>query len=567
MIVSLSWLKEYVPIEMAPSDLAEELTMAGLEVEAVKDRYAYLDQVLVGRIAAVHPHPNADKLQCCDVDLGDRTVAVVCGAPNVSVDMRAPLALPGTVFPDETVLSKGKIRGVVSEGMLCSAGELGLGDDRSGLMPLETSLTTGAPLAQALNLTDAVLEIDLTPNRPDCLSLIGIAREIAAILKSQLRYPDIDLTHTGAQIDDHTSITIDAPDDCPRYVARLLEGITVAPSPFWLQDKLLSVGQRPINNIVDITNFILMENGQPLHAFDFDRLDENRIVVRTAQAGETFITLDDKERTLTDDMLLICDGQKPVALAGIMGGLNSEIEDDTTRVLIESAYFNPVSVRKTAKRLGLNTEASHRFERGVDPQGQIFAANRAAQFMASLGGGEIIGGVLDAHPKPFTPVTVQLSTRSTNRHLGTDLEPPAVKRHLEAIDFKVQVIDEDLFEVIPPSFRVDVTRPEDLMEEVARLYGYNNIPESYPLIPAEGRKPSHQLDARQRVKQHLTGFGFAEAINYSFMDPRTCEMIQLPEDDPRRQMVAILNPLTEDHAVMRTSLVPGMLGAMRRNIA
>jgi len=566
MIVSLSWLKEYVPIEMAPLDLAEELTMAGLEVEAVKDRYAYLQHVLVGRIADIQPHPNADKLQCCDVDLGDRTVKVVCGAPNLTVDTLAPLALPGTVFPDETVLTQGKIRGVLSDGMLCSAGELGLGSDRSGLMPLEKHLSVGAPLAQALGLNDTVLEIDLTPNRPDCLSLIGIAREIAAIQKCQLHYPEVELSETKAQIDTYTSITIEAPNDCPRYAARLLDEITVAPSPFWLQDKLLSIGLRPINNIVDITNFVLMETGQPLHAFDFDQLAENRIVVRSAQAGETFVTLDQKERALTEGTLLICDGQKPVAVAGVMGGLNSEIEDNTSRVLIESAYFNPVSIRKTSKKLGLNTEASHRFERGVDPQGTIFAANRAAHLMATTGDGNIIGGLIDAHPKPFVPRTVKLSTKSTNRHLGTRLEPLAVKNHLESIEFKVNSIDDDCFDVVPPPFRVDVTRPEDLMEEVARLYGYNNIPASYPLIPAESRKPSQQLDARQRVKQILTGFGLTEAINYSFMDRRACDQIQLPGNDPRRHLVDILNPLTEDQAAMRTSLVPGLLAAMRRNI-
>ncbi len=566
MIVSLSWIKEYVPITMAPLDLAEELTMVGLEVEAVKDRYAYLQPVLVGRIADIRPHPNADKLQCCDVDLGDRTVAVVCGAPNLTVDTLAPLALPGTVFPDETVLTPGKIRGVLSEGMLCSAGELGLGSDRSGLMPLEKHLSVGMPLAQALELNDTVLEIDLTPNRPDCLSLIGIAREIAAIQKCQLRYPEVELSETTAQIDTYTSITIEAPNDCPRYTARLLDQITVAPSPFWLQDKLLSIGLRPINNIVDITNFVLMETGQPLHAFDFDQLEENRIVIRSARAGETFVTLDQKERILTEGMLLICDGQKPVAIAGVMGGLNSEIENNTTRVLIESAHFNPVSIRKTSKKLGLNTEASHRFERGVDPQGTIFAANRAAHLMATMGNGNIIGGLIDAHPKPFSPKAVKLSTKSTNRHLGTRLEPLSVKNHLEAIEFKVNSIDDDRFDVVPPSFRVDVTRPEDLMEEVARLYGYNNIQASYPLIPAESRKPSQQLDARQHIKQILTGFGLTEAINYSFMDRRACDQIQLSENDPRRHLVEILNPLTEDQAVMRTSLVPGMLATMRRNI-
>jgi phenylalanyl-tRNA synthetase beta chain len=550
---------------MDPVRLADELTMVGLEVESVRDRYAYLETVFVGRIVDIRPHPNADKLQCCDVDLGARTVAVVCGAPNLAQDSLAPLALPGTRFPDDTVLTAGKIRGVLSEGMLCSAGELGLGSDRSGLMPLPGNLPVGTPLAQALGLSDAVLEIDLTPNRPDCLSLIGIAREVAAIQQCRLHYPEIQLTETDANIDDFASVTIQAPDDCPRYAARLLEKITVGPSPFWLQDKLLSVGLRPINNIVDVTNYVLMETGQPLHAFDYDRLAENRIVVRRARAGETFTTLDQKERPLSEEMLLICDGQKPVAIAGVMGGLNSEIENDTTRVLIESAYFNPVSVRKTSKKLGLNTEASHRFERGVDPQGTVFALNRSAQLMGALGGGTLLGGLIDAHPKPTTSATIRLSISKTNRHLGTGLHAKEITHHLESIAFTVDPEDDEYLNVTPPSFRVDVSRPEDLMEEVARRFGYNNIQATYPLIPAEARKPSRLLDVRQRVKQILTGFGFTEAINYSFMDRRACDYIQLPPNDVRRRLVTIMNPLTEDQAVMRTSMVPGMLGTMHRN--
>jgi phenylalanyl-tRNA synthetase beta chain len=320
MRVSLSWLEEYIAIEMSVDRLVDALTMVGLEVDSVSDRYTYLDRVLVGRIRDVRPHPNADMLKCCKIDIGSGAIDVVCGAPNARKDLAVAVALPGAVFPDGTVLQKSVIRGTASEGMICSEKELGLGIDGSGVLELDNRLATGLSLKSALELADTVIDIDLTPNRPDCLSIIGIAREIAGIQKTPLRYPDGRLPITGNAVDELTSVTIEAPDLCPRYAARLLAGVSVAPSPFWLQDRLLSVDLRPINNIVDVTNFVLMELGQPLHAFDFDRLAGHRIVVRTAAAGEVFTTLDQKERQLSQDMLMICDAENPVAIGGVMGG-------------------------------------------------------------------------------------------------------------------------------------------------------------------------------------------------------------------------------------------------------
>jgi phenylalanyl-tRNA synthetase beta chain len=571
MKVSLSWLNDYVSIQMDPSDLAEALTMVGLEVESVSARYRYLDTVFVGQIKEIAPHPNADKLSLCQVDTGQGQISVVCGAPNIKTGMLSPIALPGTEFPEGFVLEKSVIRGQTSDGMLCSEGELGLGVDRSGIMALDPALTVGDKLSSALGLTDTIFEIDLTPNRPDCLSVIGVAREIAAIQNSRLKYPDFKLADKSNKISGLTSVIIEAPDHCPRYAARLIEDIKIKPSPFWLQERLLSVGQRPINNIVDITNFVLMETGQPLHAFDFDRLAENRIVVRTANQGETFVTLDQKERVLGTEMLMICDGQKAVAVGGIMGGLNSEIDDSTTRVLLESAYFDPVSVRRTSKRLGLNTDASHRFERGVDPEGQIAAANRAAKLMAELGDGRLISGLIDEYPNQQSVKSVQLSVKNTNRLLGTVLQRKDIENFLESIEFKVEKIgtekDGDRLNVTPPSFRVDISRPEDLMEEVARLLGYNNIPTTFPEMPASGRSSHKQIDLRNRVRQLMTGFGFREAINYSFAHKQSCDKLRIDSADPRRLMVAILNPLTEDQAVMRTSLVPGFLENMHHNFA
>jgi phenylalanyl-tRNA synthetase beta chain len=571
MKVSLSWLKDYVPCQMNPADLAESLTMVGLEVESVFERYSYLDTVFVGRIDEILPHPNADKLHLCRVDTGRGQISVVCGAPNVQIGMLSPVALPGTEFPEGFVLEKSVIRGQASEGMLCSEGELGLGGDRSGIMALDKSLSVGDKLTSALALSDAVFEIEITPNRPDCLSIIGVAREIAAIQKLQLKYPDFQLLDNGRQISKRTSIRIEAPDHCPRYVARLLEDIKVKPSPFWLQDRLLSVGQRPINNMVDVTNFVLMEVGQPLHAFDFDRLAENRIVVRTAGKGETFTTLDQKERVLDPDMLMICDGQKAVAIGGVMGGLNSEIEQSTTRVLLESAYFNPVSVRRTSKRLGLSTDAAYRFERGVDPEGQIAAANRAAKLMAELGGGRLISGLIDEHPNRQSVKSLKLSTKNTNRLLGTHLQRKEIANLLNSIEFTVDQKnmekDKDILAVTAPSFRVDISRPEDLMEEVARLSGYNHIPTTFPAMPAAGRSAHKEIDLRHRLRQLMTGFGFREAINYSFMHRQSADRLRLKPDDPKRKLVEILNPLTEDQAVMRTSLIPGLLQTVHYNFS
>jgi len=502
MKISLSWLNDYIPIDKESySSIADSLTMVGLEVDSVTDRYDYLDSVVVGRIVNIKAHPNAEKLKVCDVDIGSRVIQVVCGAPNIYEDMVAPAALQGTRFPEGYVLEKGRIRNELSEGMLCSEAELGLGTDRSGVMILDQKQLTGNKLAKALELSDMVFEIDLTPNRPDCLSIIGIAREIAALQQTTIKYPEISLLDSGNKISDFTSITIKAPELCPRYSARLVFDINIAPSPFWLQNRLMSVGLRPINNIVDITNFVLMETGQPLHAFDFDRLSDHRIVVRQAKKGETFITLDKKEHLLTPDMLMICDGEKPVALAGIMGGHNSEVTESTNRVLIESAYFTPVGIRKTSKKLGISSESSHRFERGVDPEGIITALNRAARLMSKLDGSSLIEGIIDKYSKINNAGPITLSVGHTNRLLGTSYDQDKIENLLKSIEFNVEKTGNDELAVVPPSFRVDIARPVDLMEEVARLSGYNNIPTTYPLIPAEARHPEKQLGLRNSLKK------------------------------------------------------------------
>ena len=567
MKVSLSWLREYVPVNITVSEMCARLTMAGLETDSVTDRYAWLNTVKVGRISHVRPHPNAGRLHLCEVELGDRSVQVVCGAPNACKGMTVPLALPGTEFPNGRILEKSIIRGQSSEGMLCSEAELELGTDSSGLMELPQDLQPGTRLPKALNLSDAMIEVDLTPNRPDCLSIIGVAREIGAFQGKKVKFPEIKLPAGEKNIRDLTSVTIVSPDHCPRYAARLIEGITVKPSPWWLRERLQSVGLRSINNIVDVTNFVMMEMGQPLHAFDFDNLAGQRIVVRTASEGEKFITLDGKERTLTSEMLMICDGEKPVAVGGVMGGLNSEIENSTTRVLIESAYFNPVSIRKTAKKLGLGTDASHRFERGVDPEGTVRALDRAAQLMLEVAGGTLIKGHIDEHPVQIQNSPIRLSVAAANRHLGLELGRDQMADLLKSVEFAVEKEGNLYLRVTPPSFRVDVSRPEDLMEDIARLWGYDNIPVTFPAIPAQGISPTPQVELRSRIRDILSGSGFAEVINYSFIDERSCDRLGLKAADPRRRMLKIINPISEEMSVMRTSLIPGLLETMSRNLS
>lgn len=565
MKISLSWLKDYVTIDVDVVKLAEALTMAGLEVDALADRYAYLDRIVAGRIIEAAPHPHADALFVCKVDVGTGIKPVVCGAANIKEGDLVPMALPGARLPSGDTIEAGHIKGEASEGMLCSEAELVLGTDSSGILLLSNQAKPGMGIAGVLGLSDTILEFDLTPNRADCFSIIGIAREAAVILKTPLKYPKVNLSQGKTPIEELTSVTIEALDHCPRYAARVVTDVTIGPSPFWLQDRLHSVGLRAINNVVDVTNFVLMEMGQPLHAFDFDRLAENRIIVRTAGEGRTFTTLDGIERTLGPDMLMICDGKGPVALAGIMGGLESEIEDQTTRVLIESAYFNPITTRRTAKRLGLDTESSHRFERGVDPVGVRSALDRAAQLIAELTGGRLAKGVIDVYPDPFPERVVELSAKRTNQLLGTRLSQDEISAYLRSVEMDVEPMDEDRLKVAPPFFRVDITRPEDLMEEVARLSGYDRIPTTHPISHVVAGKPDKRLWVRDRLRQLLVGCGFSEIVTYSFIHREACDQLLLHDQDPRRKMVSILNPLTEDQTVMRPSLLPGLLSTVHRN--
>jgi len=567
MRVSLNWLKEYVNISLSVDDLAELLTMSGLEVEAKEPLGRSLEEVVAARVLSVRAHPRADTLWLCDVEAGRGVVQVVCGAPNLRVGMMAPMALPGTKIPGGVEVKENRIRGEASVGMLLAEDEMGLTEDHTGIMVLPDALSPGAPVAQALSLEDWAFEIGLTPNRPDCACVIGIAREIAALTRGKLRKPHIHFKESDRRIEALTSVTLDDPEGCPRYAAGMVCGFELKPSPFWMRYRLHASGVRGISNVVDVTNYVLLEMGQPLHAFDYDRLKENRIVVRKAGEGEVFTTLDGKTHTMNRDNLMICDGQRPVALAGVMGGLNSEIFSESKNVLIESAFFDPITVRRSAKRLGLSTEASYRFERGVDIGGAVPALRRAMMLISELAGGEVIRGIIDNYPTPRRLREIDLSVDKCNRFLGTDLSQQAMGNHLRALEMEVQSQGEKVLRVKAPSFRVDITRDWDLMEEVARMEGYDHIPVTIPPIRPSDEKESPEVTTGDRVREIMVGLGFSEVISFSFIAPESADFLGAEKDSALRSFVPLLNPLTVDQSVMRTSLLPGLLGAVKTNLS
>ena len=562
MNVSIKWLKEYVDFDLSPEALSERLLMLGMEIESIKQLGEGLDRVVVGRINTVDKHPQADKLVLCNVDVGSGADAqVVCGAPNAREGLVAPVALVGAQLPNGLTIKRAKIRGEESQGMLCSEQELAISDEASGLMELPDETQIGAPIVEALGLDDVVLELEITPNRPDCLSMIGVAREISVITENSLRLPAVNVQQGLTDINNLTSVTIEAPDLCPRYAARVIRGVKIAPSPTWLQRRLEAIGVGTINNIVDITNYVLMEYGHPLHAFDYHQLTENRIVVRRAKPGETLKTIDAEERELTPDMLVIADAENPVALAGVMGGFDSEITDQTVDVLLESAYFHPPSIRKTSKVLGMHTEASHRFERGADPEGVIPALNRTTQLIAEIAGGEICAGIVDVYPSKREALNIKLRPERANFVLGTEIAPDDMCDILTRLGFTVS----DTFEVTAPTFRPDVGQEIDLVEEIARVYGFDNIPTTLPRGDIPIPKVVPKEDLRERVKMYLLQCGMMEAMNYAFYHPDVFDRIRLESTDPLRQAVQIANPLSEDQSIMRTTLLPSLLANAQRN--
>lgn len=567
MKVTRNWLAEYVDFDLSTDDLSHRLTMAGLEVDALEERGSGLDTVIVARLVDVQPHPDADRLTVCQVDTGGECQQVVCGATNHKSGDLVALAQPGTLLPGEFKIKKSKIRGQESNGMLCSLSELGLAVQSEGIMILPADLQPGRPVFEALGLKDVMLELGLTPNRPDCLSLVGVAREVAAMAGSRLRLPAPDLREGSGVAADQTSVTILDADLCPRYAARLIEGVSIGPSPEWLVRRLESVGMRSINNVVDITNFVMLELGHPLHAFDFDLLRGRCIIVRRAADNDHFTTLDGQQRTLLSSDLVICDGEGPVALAGIMGGENSEVRPETCNILLESAYFSPSAIRRTSKRLGLHTESAHRFERGADVDMVPLALDRAAALIVELAGGEIAQGAIDTYPVPIPPRRLSVSVSRATQVLGLELGASEVGTVLRSIGLDCEESQGDQLAVTVPNFRPDLEREIDLIEEVARLIGYDRIPVTMPTsVLTCQRQPKH-LSLSARLRNCMVASGFSELVNYSFISPSLYDRLGLDEQDSRRKNVRLLNPLSEEQSVMRSTLVPSLLETASRNLA
>ena len=566
MKVSLNWLKTYIDFDLSSTELADRLTMLGIEVESITELGTGLDGVVVGKVNSIRPHPNADKLVLCMVDIGDTDeLQIVCGAPNVSVGMFAPVATINTELPTGITIKRAKLRGEESHGMLCSEKELGISDEASGLMELSNDIPLGKSITEALGLDDVIFELEITPNRPDCLSMIGVCREIRAETGNPLKLPDILLEENDIDINRKTSVTIDAPDLCPRYAARVIQGVKIGESPEWLKKRLESIGIGVINNIVDATNFVMMESGQPLHAFDYNKLADNRIVVRRAADGEKLTTLDEEQRELTPNMLVIADAEKPVALAGVMGGYDSEITESTSDVLLESANFSASSIRATSKKLGLHTEASYRFEREADPEGVITALDRATQLILEIAGGSTCKGIVDVYPGKSEPLQIKLRTERVNFILGTKLDTHEIDRILTNLGFEVTQPAVNIFQVTLPSFRPDITREIDLIEEIARVYGYDNIPTSLPKGDIPVPVPDNATVMYSRIKRFLLGAGMMESVNYSFSHPNCFDKIQVAEDNPLRKAFELQNPLSPEMSILRTTLIPSLLENAKHN--
>ena len=602
MKISYNWLKQYVPLSAPAAEVAEMLTMAGLEVEDVETvgssfdveaAGVTLDGVVVGEVRDVRPHPNADRLTLCDVDLGGgEVVQIACGAPNVAAGQKAPVATVGTTLmlpsrdnPGERApvqIRKAKIRGEVSHGMICAEDELGLSGDHSGIMVLQEDAVAGEPFADYLRRRDteppdAVFDVSITPNRPDAVSHIGVARDVAALTDTELQKPRVDLPEDGGDAASAVTVEILTPDTCPRYVAMLVRNVSVGDSPAWLKHRLTSIGLRPRNNIVDITNFVMYECGQPLHAFDFDELAGASVRVRLTESETPFTTLDGRERTLPKGTMMIADGERDVAIAGVMGGENSEVKSDTRNVLIESAYFDPTNIRRTAKALGMQTDASYRFERGVDRDGQVWAAARAAQLMAELAGGEIVPGMVDAQDAPPERRIVSVRASRIDGLLGMHVPLEEAASLLRAIGFETDELTGDggpALTCTVPTHRPDVEREVDVIEEIVRLYGFDRIPEpARSVIP---NKPPHPLPAqrlRSDARAYLSSIGFREIYTNSmlrhslaqgFNDAVLSAELEGPAADAG-SVVETLNPISQEMAAMRPSLLPGALQVMSFN--
>lgn len=579
MNTSLSWIKAYVPdLDVTAQEYTDAMTLSGTKVENYEEMDADLDKIVVGQIDKIEKHPDADKLIVCQVNIGTESIQIVTGAPNVHEGDKVPVVLaggrvagghePGSRVAGGIKIKKGKLRGIESNGMMCSIEELGSSRDmypdapENGIYILPEDTEVGADVVKLLGLDDVVFEYEITSNRVDCYSVVGIAREAAATFRKTFCPPQVTPTGNDEDVNDYIKVTVKDTDLCPRYCARVVKNIKIGPSPKWMQRRLASVGIRPINNLVDITNYVMEEYGQPMHAYDLDTIAGREIIVKRAEDGEKFTTLDGQERQMDSSVLMICDGEKSVGIAGIMGGENSMITDDVKTMLFEAACFDGTNIRKSSKKVGLRTDASGKFEKGLDPNNAQAAIDRACQLVEELGAGEVVGGMVDVYGKKKEPVRVPFDADEINAILGTDISREDMLSYFRMIDLEY---DEDTNEVIAPTFRHDLFRIADLAEEVARFYGYDNIPTTLPKGEATTGKLSFKLRIEEVARNVAEYCGFSQGMTYSFESPKVFDRLLFPADAPERKAISIMNPLGEDYSIMRTTSLNGMLTSLATN--
>ena len=562
MRVSLGWLREFVDVDVPLATLKEMLDLSGTKVEKIHNPGEGIDGVVVAEVQEIDAHPNADNLSMVVVATDDGTQRVVCGAKNFAVGDKVALARVGARLPGMTITER-RIRGETSAGMLCSAAELGVAKDASGLLILPPDAPLGEDVVRTLGLADSVFELEITPNRPDCMSVYGVAREVAALTGNELKPPRGEGA-AGEDLGSPVTVRIEDEAGCPRYLARYLTGVTIGPSPQWMTSRLVAAGVRPVSNVVDVTNYVLMELGHPLHAFDAARVTDETIVVRRARDGETLRTLDGVDRSLHPDDLLIADPKGALAIAGVMGGEGSEVSETTTDLILESAYFDHASIAYTSRRHGLRTEASARFERGADPNAVPPAAARAAALMADIAGARVSAAVVDQYPAPVERASIVLRPHKTPKILGVDVSAERQVRHLQSIGIEA-VESEGVIQAVVPTWRPDLTREADLVEEVVRLHGIDRVPSTLPPGRAGALTEAQRFD--RRLRRTLAALGLREAWTESFLGPKELEDLGLDADHPARRMVRLMNPMTEDKPALRTTLLPGLLRAASHNVA
>jgi phenylalanyl-tRNA synthetase beta chain len=570
MLLPVKWLKDYIETDKDSRILADGLTLSGSHVESIINLNKGIENIIVGKISNLEKHPDADKLTICKVDIGKEVLQIVTGAANLQEGDYIPVAVIGSKLPGDIVIEKTNFRGIDSFGMLCSLKELGYSDNvipkemKDGIFVLDKEYPLGEDIAAIMGLNNEVIEFEITPNRPDCLSIMGMARETAATFKIPLKEPVINIENEVEDIKDYVNSIEVLSNNCNRYYARVIKNVNIKPSPLWMQIRLMEAGIRPISNIVDITNFVMLEYGEPLHAFDLDKLGGKKIIVREAKEGEKLLTLDEVERELSTSDLVIADEKEPIGIAGIMGGFNSEITNNTKCVLLEGANFDQRSVRLTSKRFGLRTEASTRFEKGIDPNLSQLAVERVCQLIEEIGAGTVVKGNIDIYKEVKAETTIDLRPNRANKLLGIDISTDEMMAYLNGLGLESK-LEGKLIKVNIPTFRLDLKIEADLIEEIGRLYGFHNI-ESKPLLGTltRGEKP-YGRRIEDRTKDILQGLGLNEVMTYSFISPKAYDKIKLPEDSPLRKYIRLINPLGEDYSVMRTTLIPNMMELISRN--